>query len=417
MKCYVEVYGCTANKSDAHLAEGLISRHPQHDLVSTIEEADLLIILTCTVISTTEQRMLHRIKTLLKSKKKLVIAGCMASVQKELLTDLFPDAILVTPRNIHRLFDIIEHKKSSESILQKAQVRKRYSSLIAPVSIAEGCMFSCGYCITHLARGTLCSYPEKDIIIAVHDAIDQGCKEIQLTAQDTASYGFDGGSSLPLLVKKIIELKGDYMIRIGMMNPRMAKTIIHDLIPLFQHPQIYSFLHLPLQSGDNTILEKMNRGYTIQQGKEIINYSRIRIPELTIATDVIVGYPTETDDQFQKTQRLLQEINPDVVNITRFSARPFTKAKTMNGRIPTEIVKNRSRELTDLCQKLMIQRNKTYVGKDMVVIPLKKGKEQTTMCRSTNYKPVVIENDVSLGEKVLVHIIESTDTHLVGMLK
>ncbi len=417
MKCYVEVYGCTANKSDAHLVEGLIHNHPQHSLVSTSEDADLLIILTCTVISTTEQRMLHRIRTLLDSKKQLVIAGCMASVQKEMLTHLFPDAILVTPRNIHHLFEIIEHKKTSESVLEKAHVPKRYSTLIAPVSIAEGCLFSCDYCITHLARGRLCSYPEEDIITTVQDAIDQGCIEIQLTAQDTASYGLDRGSSLPQLLKKIIKIKGDYKIRIGMMNPRTAKTIMPDLLPLFQHPQIYSFLHLPLQSGDNTILKKMNRGYTIEEGKEIIKQSRKKMPELTIATDVIVGYPTETDEQFQKTKQLLQEIDPDVVNITRFSARPFTKAKTMNGRIPTELVKNRSRELTELCQDLMMKRNNTYISKEMVALALKQGKNHTTLCRTDNYKPVVVDDEVSLGEKVRVHILEATDTHLVGMLK
>jgi MiaB-like tRNA modifying enzyme len=417
MKCYVEVYGCTANKSDAHLVEGLIHNHPQHSLVSTVEEADLLIILTCTVISTTEQRMLHRIRCLSNSKKQLVIAGCMASVQKEMLTHLFPDAILVTPRNIHHLFEIIEHKKKSESVHEKAHVLKRYSTLIAPVSIAEGCLFSCDYCITHLARGRLCSYPEADIITAVHDAIDQGCIEIQLTAQDTASYGLDRESSLPQLLKKIIEIKGDYKIRIGMMNPRTAKTIMPDLLPLFQHPRIYSFLHLPLQSGDNTILKNMNRGYTTQEGKEIIKQSRKKMPELTIATDVIVGYPTETDEQFQKTKQLLQDIDPDVVNITRFSARPFTKAKTMNGRIPTEIVKNRSRELTELCQDLIMKRNNTYIGKEMAALALKRGKNHTTLCRTDNYKPVVTDEGVSLGEKVRVHILEATDTHLVGMLK
>ena len=161
----------------------------------------------------------------------------------------------------------------------------------------------------------------------------------------------------------------------------------------------------------------MNRGYTVKEAKGIIESSRKQIPELTVATDVIVGYPTETNEQFQKTKLILKKINPDVVNITRFSARPFTKAKNMNGRIPTEIVKNRSKELTKFCQELMIQRNNTYVGKNMNVISLKPGKNHTTMCRSMNYKPVVIEEEIPLGGKVLVHILEATDTYLVGMLK
>lgn len=417
MKCYVEVYGCTANKSDAHLVQGLISSHPEYCLVSTIKEADLIILLTCTVIGTTEQRMLHRIAELNEMNKKMVISGCMASIQQNIIKKRCPHGFLVPPQNIHKLLDILSQKKNDGTINHKAKGPKQYHDLFAPISIAEGCLFSCSYCITHLARGTLVSFPEQTIIQSVKHAIKQGCKEIQLTAQDTASYGLDQGSSLPSLLEKIVSINGEFMIRIGMMNPRTAITIFPQLLEIYQHKNVYSFLHLPLQSGDNTILKKMNRGYTVEQALNIIYSARKNIPDITIATDVIIGFPSETDTQFQKTKHLLTKIQPDVVNITRFSARPFTKAKTMPDRIPTEIVKKRSREITEFCNQLMLQRNIRYIGRTLSILPLKKGKQHSVIARSHNYKPVIIKKPVPLGVKRTVEITDATSTHLVGMLK
>lgn len=417
MKFYVEVYGCTANKSDANLVKGLIEQHPQHTLVFKLKDADSIVILTCTVISTTEQRMLHRINELVHTGKQVIIAGCMASVQQQLLKKQFPNSILISPQHIHLLFKIINNEQANGSLEKKAFAPKQCSTLIAPVAIAEGCLFSCSYCITHLARGKLYSYPEQAIINSVKEAVSNGCKEIQLTAQDTASYGIDKDSSLPGLLSKVLRIDMDFMIRLGMMNPRTAKNVLFDLIKKYQNDRIFSFVHIPIQSGDNTILQKMNRGYTIDEAINIIENFRKKIPDITISTDAIVGFPTETKTQFQKTKHLLQQIKPDVINITRFSARPFTKAKKMPGRIPTEIVKKRSRELSKICKNITTEKNKQYIGKTMPVIPLKKGKGNTVLARSLNYKPVVIKKPVLLGEKRTVNIIDATETHLVGMLK
>ena len=341
----------------------------------------------------------------------------MSSIQQDLLKNHFPQALLLPPRKIHQFFDLLDDKKPDENLYQKAFAPKQCSPLVAPIAIAEGCLFSCTYCITHLARGKLYSYPEEAILSSVKDAINQGCKEIQITAQDTASYGLDQHASLPQLLNKIVTISDAMMIRVGMMNPRTASRIMPDLLPLFNHPQIYSFLHLPIQSGNNTILQKMNRGYHVEDAEKIIAKFRKRNPDLTLSTDAIVGFPGETNEQFNQTKQVLQRIKPDVVNITRFSARPFTKAKKMNGRIRTEIVKQRSRELTTLCKKLTRNRNNRYLGKTMNVLTLTKGTKQTTLARSMNYKPVIIPKQVPLGEQRLVEITNATETHLVGMLK
>lgn len=417
MKLYIESYGCTANKSDESLIKGLICKEPQHTLTSSIEKADVLIILTCTVIATTEQRMLHRIKRLVQTGKDVVIAGCMASVQQQLLKDHFPNACLLPPRKIHLLFDVLNNTKTDEEPAKKALAKKKYDDLIAPVLIAEGCRFSCSYCITHMARGRLVSYEKQDIVSLVKHALQQGCKEIQLTAQDTASYGLDTHSSLPDLLRLICGISGDFMIRIGMMNPRTAKNIISDLLPCYTNPCVYSFLHLPIQSGDNAILNQMNRGYLVQDALNIIKQCRTKHPHFTIATDAIIGFPTETEEQFKRTMQVLKDIKPDVVNITRFSSRPFTKAQTMNGRIPTEIIKDRSRQMTSLVNQITTLRNKEYMGKTMTVLPLKKGKQNTIIARSSNYKPVVIKDSVTLGKKRTVDIVDATEAYLIGTLK
>ncbi len=417
MKFYIESYGCTANKSDENLVKGLLFDHPQHCLTSTLNQADVIVILTCTVIATTEQRMLHRIRQLMVLNKKIVIAGCMASVQQDLLRSLFPTAYFLPPRKIHLLFEVLSETKTDKKLNEKALVQKRHDGLIAPISIAEGCLFSCSYCITHVARGLLFSYKPQAIISSMKQALQQGCREIQLTAQDTASYGLDIHSSLPQLLGLICDFPGDFMMRIGMMNPRTAKNIFSKLLPYYSKTCIYSFLHLPIQSGDNTILNLMNRGYHVKDVINIVKQARKNYPNITIATDAIVGFPTETEEQFQKTIQLLEEIQPDVINITRFSARPFTKAKTMNGRIPTETVKQRSRLLTSICSNLTTKRNKRYIGETMQVLPLKKGKMDTIIARSSNYKPIIIQDQIPLGEKRTVDIVDATETYLVGTLK
>ncbi len=417
MKVYLEVYGCTANKSDAALLKGLVHNNPHYELIDDLQTADIVILITCTVIGTTEQRMCNRMRMLRQSGKPVIVTGCMASVQTEKIQSILPDAVLVPPNMIHTLFLQYEQNKSIDHVKEKSQVSKYFDSLIAPISIAEGCQFSCSYCITHLARGVLHSYPESTLFQDVKTAVQQGCKEIQLTAQDTASYGTDCGSSLCDLLELLHTIEGAYRIRVGMMNPRSVIRRVKDIATALNHPQIYHFIHLPVQSGDNAILQMMDRGYTIEEFVDIATRFRVTIPHMTLATDVIVGFPTETDEQFQTSIELLQRIQPDIVNITRFSARPNTRAKTMKGRIPTNIVKERSSYLSDVCQHLSLTKNQAYIGKQETILTLEQGKHHTIVGRTDSYKPVVVKEPVDLGQFVTVDIIDAKATHLVGMLK
>jgi MiaB-like tRNA modifying enzyme len=415
MKVYLEVYGCTANKGDASLVLGLLKKN-DHEIVNNIDDADVLVLLTCTVIGTTEQRMLSRLRLFEKTGKKIIVAGCMASVQSDLIKSVDSNAELLPPQYTHHIVDLVEGESVSFINKNKTCFPKYFSETTAPISISEGCLFSCSYCITSLARGELISFPIDQIVEDVSSAINQGCKEIQLTAQDTGSYGLDTGHNLGELLENVCQIEGEYRIRTGMMNPHTLLKNLDEIIQAYGNSKIYKFLHLPIQSGDNEILKKMNRKYTINDCIEIINQFRDKYPEIVIATDVIVGFPTETDEQFKHTVDLLKSIKPDVTNITRYSARPHTKAKTMKGRIKTEIVKERSKILTELCSNISKENNLNHIGKNYTVIITEKGKNNTVVGRAENYKPVVIQQQIDIGEFVPVKIEEAAPTYLVGRL-
>ena len=415
MKVYLEVYGCTANKGDASLALGLLKEN-NHETVDNIDDAEILVLLTCTVIGTTEQRMLSKLRSFKKTGKRIIVAGCMASIQSDLIKSIAPDAELLPPQYTHHIVDIVKGKPVSFADKNKTCFPKYFGEITAPISISEGCLFSCSYCITSLARGKLTSYPIDEIVGDVCSAIKQGCKEIQLTAQDTGSYGLDTGQNLGDLLEHVCQIDGNYRIRVGMMNPHTLLKHPDEIIQAYGNSKIYKFLHLPIQSGDKDILQKMIRKYTVNDCIEIINQFRDDYPEIVIATDIIVGFPTETDEQFQHTVDLLKSIKPDITNITRYSARPHTKAKAMKGRIKTEIAKKRSKILTELCSNLSMENNLNHVGKKYTVLITEKGKNNTMVGRAENYKPVVIKEQVNIGEFVPVAIENAAPTYLVGRL-
>ena len=415
MKVYLEVYGCTANKSDASLVEGLLQEH-HHELVKDKDDADVLVLLTCTVIGTTEQRMLSRLREFKETGKQIIVTGCMASVQAELIKSIVPDAKLLQPQHVYHIIDLLDDKKVSFTEKNKTLFSKHFNGLTAPISIAEGCLFSCSYCITSIARGKLKSYPIDEIVQDVHSALGQGCKEIQLTAQDTGSYGLDTNHNLGELLTNVCKINGNYRIRVGMMNPYTALKNLDTIIKGFDNSKIYKFLHLPVQSGDNDILHKMNRKYTVDDFIEITNRFRRQYPGITLSTDIIVGFPGESEEQFERSVKLIKKVKPDIVNITRFSARPMTKAKTMKGRIPTEIVKERSKRLTGVCSRTCLENNQKHIGKKYNTLVIKKGKKDTVVGRTENYRPVVIKEKVEPGMFIPTITTDATSNYLVGRI-
>ena len=406
MKVYVESYGCAANQGDTSIMEGVLLERG-HIIVDNVDDADAVLINTCTVIDTTQQRMMNRIRNLRKSGKPLVIAGCMASAQEEVVKRIAPDALLLSPRRAHSIADVLEGKRVHTRSPKVGVPRK--AGLHLSVPIADGCSYRCSYCITKRARGNLTSYPLEGLANDIADAIGRGSREIRLTAQDTASYGRDSGCTLGELLEKISLIEGDFRVRVGMMHPRSAHEILDELLEAYRHEKIYKFLHLPLQSASPRILKAMRRGYDIETFMEVVEAFRNRFPRLMFATDIIVAFPGEREEDFLASVEAVKELQPDVVNITRFSPRPHTDAWHMK-RMPTHIAKERSRILSRVADEIALEKNRGYIGitTGALVLGTYNG---FSVGKTDSYKSVFVKG-VQPGVFATVRVVDAAPTHL-----
>jgi threonylcarbamoyladenosine tRNA methylthiotransferase CDKAL1 len=272
------------------------------------------------------------------------------------------------------------------------------------------------YCITRLARGVLQSKPVDQIVQEITQAVSTGHYELRLTAQDTACYGYDLDTNLAKLSEKITTINSshDFRVRVGMMNPNSVKPILHELIKAYEHPRIFKFLHLPVQSGDDELLSAMGRGYCVKEFIEILDIFRSAMPELTLSTDFIIGYPNETTEQFEHSLALLEQIRPNIVNITRFSARPGTSAAKLKNRLSGSKIKSRSREMTARRFAISNELNESQIGQRYRVLITERVKAGSVLARNDSYLPVVIKHNLPLGSWVNVEIKDATDSYLVG---
>lgn len=406
MKYYVESYGCTMNFGEGRrLSRDMASMG--YSEASCADDADIVILNTCTVVETTEKKMLARISELKKMKKEVIVTGCMAKVQPKRIEIRLPDSIVLPPSDYHQFAQIVMDRYGlAGPPLQIIQGTE------AILPIAQGCLGNCSYCITKFARGRLLSYEPETLVKDFDSFVGEGAKEILLTAQDTACYGFDIGTDLPTILSSMLRTEGDYRVRIGMMNPNHLKKIVDGLIRCMDDDRVYRFLHIPVQSGSNTVLRNMHRGYTAEGFLELVDILRENIPEISIATDIITGFPGETDEDHELTKDLVRTLHADTLNITRFSSRPGTEAASME-QLHGRILKERSTELTDLKNKVEYDVNKRLIGKRFRALATETGKEGTIV-RTGYYRPVVIREDIPLGTFVDVEITDCRSTYLFG---
>lgn len=408
MKVCVETYGCTMNQGEGLEFQRVISELG-HEVVSDPHEAEIVVLNTCTVIKATENRMIRRLRDLSTSGKKIIVTGCMAKVQPDVIRAAAPESKIVPFDRYHEFGTLFEgwYGKGVGRHFSK-------SGITEIVPIAQGCLGGCTYCITRLARGRLKSFPQTFILERCSRAIECGCREILLTAQDTASYGLERGETLGHLIEKISELEGDFMVRVGMMNPDSLLRIIGDYLPVWKRDRIYKFLHLPVQSGSDRILELMGRRYTTSQFIKLVKTFREETPDMTLSTDVILGFPGEEEEDFEATVELIEKVQPNILNITRFSPRPGTPAYRMKGTQPGWKIKEWSRWLTELRFEIADRINRGYIGRVEKALVTEHGKDCDYICRTRNYWPVVIKEEVKLGDFVTVELIDSTPTHFLG---
>ena len=421
----IENYGCSANRSNAEIMAGLLERAGCIVLIDEKEakNADIVIINTCVVKGPTESHAVKRIKELqkIKPQKPLIISGCMPEAEHNLLKELAPDAILVGPQHIKEVVkavDIIINRKKRKDFLGEQHEIKlclpkhRYNKVIDIVQISEGCDGDCAYCLTRFAKGHLYSYPAEKIIEEVNAAVNEGCKEVWLTSQDCASYEH----GLPDLLHDVAQLRGKFFVRVGMMNPNKVLPMLDELSEAFKEEKIFKFMHIPVQSGNDDILKKMNRRYKVEDFRQIVRRFREEIPEITISTDIICGFPTETEEQFDDSIKLIEEIKPDVLNISRFWARPGTAAEKMKQHA-SWLIKERSRKLTEVFNKIALEKNNKWIGWKGKVLIDEKGKPgtETMVGRNYCYKPVIIKqrkDKIRLGDSIDVEIKNATSSDL-----
>ncbi|NOS62033.1 MAG: tRNA (N(6)-L-threonylcarbamoyladenosine(37)-C(2))-methylthiotransferase [Nitrosarchaeum sp.] len=418
-KIFVETYGCSASFADSEMISGLIV-NGGHTLAKDSSESDLNIVVTCSVKDSTANKMMHRIRSL--NSKPLVVAGCLPKAEKNTVEKITEKASLLGPNSLGKTLQIIDSTLRGirqvaleDSDLSKVGLPKvRLNPVVGIVEIASGCMSECTFCQTKLAKGDLTSYRIGDIVRQVETEISEGCKEIWLTSTDNGCYGFDIDTDLPTLVKAVSEIPQDFMIRVGMMNPMYMPRIKEELIKSYDSDKVYKFLHIPVQSGSDKVLNDMKRGHTVKTVREVIKKAKERFTNFTISTDVIVGFPSETKNDFEKTVELINEIRPDMVNLSKYSARPGTEAAEWD-QIETSEVKSRSKVIFDLINKISLENNQKWIGWKGKVL-FDEETNEGIKGRNFAYKPVVVKEEIKIGQTRIVEIVDATTRSILGKI-
>jgi threonylcarbamoyladenosine tRNA methylthiotransferase CDKAL1 len=412
VRFFVETYGCTMNQGEGQeMQHKLVSLG--HSIAPTAEDAEIVVVNTCVVIKATELKIMKRMRELREEGKQLIVTGCMAAVQGSEVMGEFPEALIVPPSKYGSFEEIINERHEREPQTVRIQ-HPSGRTFILPIS--QGCLGHCSYCITRLARGNLRSYPVEGIVQLANKAVNGGAKELLVTAQDTACYGKDTGSSIGELMERLCAIDGDFRIRIGMMNPDSLRGQEADLARVFKNHKTYKFLHLPVQSGSDRLLKAMGREYDVSEFEEQVLRIRQAVSRLTLATDVICGFPGESDRDHQDSLGMLQRVKPNIVNVTRFSSRPGTAAASMGGQVVSRIAKERSREFAKLRFEIALEINTRQIGECLDAVAIEEGKAGTTVCRDIAYVPVVVPTPLLLGSNIKVVVTEAHPTYLVGRL-
>jgi len=418
---YAENYGCAANKFDIEIMLGQLKTEG-YKLSNDPAKTDIVLINTCGVKKPTEDRMIQRIRRLSKLNKPLIICGCLPRINPEAIRKAAPNfAAMLDPRSIDHIVDAVKSAQNGEknkiffSDIPPPKLKQpmlRLSKVIEIIAISEGCLGDCAYCCVRFARGKLYSFPQDEIVKKVKSAVSQGIREIWLTSQDSGAYGMDINTNLAELLNECSKIPGKFMIRVGMMNPNHVLPILYELIESFKNRKVFNFLHLPVQSGDNEILKKMNRRYTVEEFKKAVEAFRKEIPDLTLSTDIICGFPGEESEAFENTLSLVKEVKPDIINISRFFPRPKTPAEKME-QLDVKLIKSRSRRLSEIARSISLERNKRWLGWEGEILIDEKGRSFSWIGRNFAYKPIVVKSKKNLiGKFLKVKVIKAFPTYL-----
>ena len=424
---YVLNYGCSANRAIAEALMGTLDRHG-YVLTNSTEEAEVVIINTCVVKQNTEHRVKNQLLSL-SNTKDIVITGCLPVVMRDWISQEIPQAKVLFPDLANQIIDLLDNRTVQEIKIRPphawsqlySEDRCRFNPLITTVEISRGCLGACTFCIVKNIKGKIRSRSPDSILNEIKTALEKGSKEIWLTSQDTGAYGWDFSPKLylPSLVDSITRLEGNFFVRLGMMTPSTIKKFFSPLVQQLQKSKVFSFLHLPIQSGSDSILHLMRRTETRGYFIDLLDRLHQKVNELVVATDIMVGFPGESQKDYNQTKKLLQEVKPTIVNLSKYTDRQGTLASQMTEKIPTKIKASRSRELTQLIRGISQGELKQWIGWEGIVLIDEFGKHTNQFVgRNTSYLPVVIEDEqLKLGQFITVHITDTGPTYLFGEIK
>ncbi|KAG8295977.1 Threonylcarbamoyladenosine tRNA methylthiotransferase [Homalodisca vitripennis] len=426
---YVKTWGCTHNSSDSEYMAGQLAAYG-YTLTDEKEKADLWLLNSCTVKNPAEDHFRNEIEAGVGRGKAVVVAGCVP--QGAPRADYLRGLSVIGVQQIDRVVEVVEETLKGNSVRlfgQKKVAGKklggasltlpkvRRNPLIEIIAINTGCLNQCTYCKTKHARGDLGSYPPDEIVERARQSFSEGVKEVWLTSEDTGTYGRDIGSSLPQLLWRLVDvIPEDCMLRVGMTNPPYILEHLEEMAAILSHPRVYAFLHVPVQSGSDSVLADMKREYCREDFLKVVNFLRQRVPGITIATDIICGFPTETEADFEDTMSLCADCRFPSLYINQFFPRPGTPAARLP-RIPPTEVKKRTKRLSELFQSYEPYTDKLGTTQ-RVLITEEAFDGRHLVGHNKFYEQILVENRPDLMGRSVEVVITATKKHcMIGTLK
>ncbi|MGP1535430.1 MAG: tRNA (N6-isopentenyl adenosine(37)-C2)-methylthiotransferase MiaB [Dialister pneumosintes] len=437
-KYFTITYGCQMNESDSEKINGQLEELGYLP-AEQMEEADIVILNTCSIRQNAEEKVYGKIGEVKQLKDKnphvlLGIAGCMAQENRRKLVQRMPIIdFVIGPYNIHNLHEIVTDKEAVGSHVVLTQMKpqrvrdysllkaSRKSKIFAWVPIMQGCNKFCTYCIVPYVRGRETSRTIEDIKAEVISLAQDGYKEITLLGQNVNSYGLDfkNNTDFSDLIRALDTVEGIKRIRYMTSHPRdMTKEMVDVMAA---SSKVVRHIHLPVQHGSNEMLKRMNRGYTVEHFYEMVDYIRERMPDVGFTTDLITGFPGETEEMHQATIALLKKVRFDSAYTFIYSPRRGTPAASMTNQISDEIKHRRLNEIMEVQNQISLEINKELEGQDIEILvegPTKQDENHWFGRTSTN-KMIVFPKveGIKIGDIVLAHVNIAQTWILKGIVK
>jgi threonylcarbamoyladenosine tRNA methylthiotransferase MtaB len=368
MKIYLDTIGCRLNQSEIETMARQF-RAAGHEIVASADSADMAVVNTCAVTNDAASVSRSKIRSIARAGVEEIIAtGCWTTLQPQKAMEL-PNVtrIIANDRKDQLVLDVLNLPQESFDLepISRQPLPGLHRRTRAFIKVQDGCDNQCTFCITTVARGEGRSRPLADVLLDIQSALDGGTKEIVLTGVHLGSWGYDFGSHITDLIKAILRETDTPRLRLSSLEPW---DLSPDFFSLWTNKRLMPHLHLPLQSGSSSTLKRMLRKTTPESFRELVSAAREVMPDVAITTDIIAGFPGETEEEFTETLDFVREINFAGGHVFTYSARPGTGAAKMKGQVRPELRKKRNHILTDLLEESAKSYREKFVGKKMSVL-------------------------------------------------